>query len=66
MINDYYGNIDIKIFDLIGNNILDVNYAKDNKMLNRQISLQALPSGIYNIIITIDGNLNSKKLVLTH
>jgi len=55
--------LNIKIFNLTGQLVLETNIEKDNK--NQYIDLSTLPSNIYLIKLTdIDGNYWIKKIIV--
>ena len=66
MINDYLGQVEVMVYDMLGNNLINLNYTKNARLLQKQISLPGLPGGIYNIILNSDGNKNIKKLVISN
>lgn len=66
MINDYTGKVEIVVYDLLGNNLLNLNYTKTERLLQKQISLLFFPGGIYNIVLNMGGRSNIEKLVIAN
>ncbi len=66
IINSFHGEIDVKVYSAIGNKILHMVYNKKSEAIEKQFSLQAFPTGIYNIVVSMNGNINTKKVVLNH
>ncbi len=65
VINNFYGQIGVKVYNVIGINILDLEYKKDADSIEKQFSLQDFPTGIYSIIVNMNGKTSTKKIVLT-
>lgn len=63
--NDYYGQVNCKIFDAVGNLKQMHSFNKINRMLKQQIELNNLSSGIYIVHFSSDVEfLTSKKIVV--
>jgi len=65
-VNDYYGNVEIIIYDLLGNKLINLNYTKRSRLFQKQISVKNLPSGIYHIMLNTERKSSIKKLVIAH
>lgn len=66
MINAYTGKVELMIYDLLGNNIFSENYTKKTESFQKQLSLQTLPNGIYNIILDTDTERKIEKLLISN
>ncbi len=66
MDNEYNGKVEIMVYDLIGNNLLNFNFSKNTDLLQKQISLQNLSGGIYTVLLSIDGRQFVEKLIISH
>lgn len=66
MINDYRGQVEVLIYDLLGNRLINYNYSKKARLFRKQISLRELPEGLYNVVLIIDGSRNIKKFVISN
>ncbi len=63
--NHFKGNIELLVYDLLGNNLIYENFAKENQLIEKQISTSSLSGGLYNLIIIADGNQFVRKFVVT-
>ncbi|MCK5209837.1 MAG: T9SS type A sorting domain-containing protein, partial [Cyclobacteriaceae bacterium] len=66
MISGYNGIVEIMIYDLLGNNLINLNFTKNKRLLQKQFSLSDLPGGIYNILMNIEGGQYIEKLVIKY
>lgn len=65
MNNKITGLVEIGVYDLLGNKIMDLSFDKNSEVFQRQFSLQSFTGGIYNIVTRMDGIRFVKKLVIT-
>lgn len=64
MVNDYHGKVEIMIYNLLGDNLVKINYTKNSRLLQKQITLPFLKNGIYNMILnTEEGRVIEKLLI---
>ncbi len=64
MINDYVGDIQIKVSDVSGKSVLlSENYFKNNKQTKSMLNLEKLPTGIYLLNIKMGDEVYSGRLI---
>jgi len=64
MINPKNGKIEVKIYDLMGNDLKHIELSKNKEVFQQQLNIQSLPTGIYNVIVHFDNKINTQKLIL--
>lgn len=66
MNNAYNGKVEVMVYDLIGNNLINLNFSKNTNLFQKQLSLQNLSGGIYHLLLNFDGRQFVEKLIITH
>jgi glucose/arabinose dehydrogenase len=61
--SDYQGQIQVKIVDMSGRQVLVQEFSKSAKEMNRPIDVEDLSTGAYYVIIQTDNNTITKKLI---
>jgi len=60
--NNYIGEGMIQVYDNTGRLLQSIGVSKDGNLVEKVVSLENLPSGLYNIVITLDGATTTKKV----
>ena len=58
------GQVNITIYDLLGNRIEDFSWQKQNEQFLQQFRLSTLSKGIYNVVLQLNGTPFVRKLVI--
>ncbi|MEN7549709.1 S8 family serine peptidase [Rapidithrix thailandica] len=57
------GTLQIKVIDLMGRTLVDIQQVKQREHFERQFSLQTLPAGLYQLWVQIDGRQARKSFL---
>ncbi len=63
--NDYKGLVDVRLINLVGANVKEFQFSKDNIHFEKQLTLQHLPNGVYQMMVKMGGTQMVKKVVIS-
>lgn len=57
------GNISVQLFDLLGNQVMEIAEESRNKQFQSNMNIEALPAGVYFLTITSGNSISTRKII---
>ncbi|MCG8306205.1 MAG: S8 family serine peptidase [Cytophagales bacterium] len=62
--NEYLGQVDMTVYDLLGNKVYDHYFRKNSESITEPVSLRSLPAGVYNLVLRQGGKFGNMRLII--